>query len=68
VLLAQLPLSGHQPTFFHPKDGKDNGFLSISSKLLTGFFSESIHNQMNDNLHAKQHKTKQRNIEQHRAT
>jgi hypothetical protein len=37
----------HQPSFFHQKEGKDNGFDSILSKLFADLFSESIHNQAN---------------------
>jgi hypothetical protein len=37
----------HQPPFFHQKEGKDNGFGSILSKLFPDLFSESIHNQGN---------------------
>jgi hypothetical protein len=44
AIFTQMPVSGHQPPFFHPKDGKDNGFLFISSKLSCGRFSR-IHSQ-----------------------
>jgi hypothetical protein len=34
-----LPFTAHQPPFFHPKEGKDNGFDIILSKLFTMIFS-----------------------------
>jgi hypothetical protein len=30
---GQLPFTAHQPSFFHPKEGKDNGFAIILSKI-----------------------------------
>jgi len=44
----QLPILGHLPPFFHPGDGKDNGFISIPSKFSGAIFPESIHNQRNE--------------------
>jgi hypothetical protein len=38
AFLGQLPFTAHQPSFFHPKEGKDNGFAIILSKISSMFF------------------------------
>jgi hypothetical protein len=36
---GQLPFTAHQPSFFHPKEGKDSGFDFILSKIYPIVFS-----------------------------
>jgi hypothetical protein len=38
-----VALFGHQPPFFHPKEGKDNSFFIISSKLSLAHFLRTVY-------------------------